>query len=118
MAISIKPPPKPNTGKWYKAVAEAYMPIDLPDMDVKGRSSVRKRVKAHGIDEVVRVINFYRSWLQEQQWRVEQYSYKGVNWFMAFKFDEVNKIMISRKDKEVVYQKIKDNEEYVDPFRN
>ena len=118
MAISIQPPPKLSPNKWYKEVTGAYMEIDPSELSVRGRSSVRKRVKAHGIDEVTEVIRFYAGWLEEDAWRSENMKHKGADWFMAFKFDEVRKIMLARNSKLKKYDTIGNDDQYVDPFRH
>jgi hypothetical protein len=120
MAIKVAPPPKKNWSKVYGRVALHYSTLICKSgLDVRGRSSVKKRVKEVGEAGVEEVVRFYASWLDEDKWKKENFGFRGANWFFAFKFDEVNQIMQSRKDNEPKYEMVEatDEQRFVDPFQ-
>jgi len=122
MAIKIGKPPKVNWPKVYGQVAFEYSTkISTDSLDVRGKSSVKKRVTIHGLDVVSDVITFFNAWLNEDKWRNENMRYKGIGTFFAFKFDEIKKIMDHREAKKPTYvdlSKAGDSDRFVDPFQH
>jgi len=121
MAIKIGRPPKVNWKRIHGQVAFEYSQAIHPDsMDVRARASVKKRVNECGLDVVSKVIAFFDTWLKEDKWKNENYRFKGIGWFFAYKFDEIKGIMElreSNKPKYVDLSTVSDDNRFVDPFQ-
>lgn len=72
------------------------------------------------MDVVKQVIEFYDKWLKEDNWKNENFRYRGISWFFPYKFDEVKNIMRLRESKKPKYKNIEQTNQYdrmVDPFQ-